>query len=51
MSDGGVEDWEQQLAALEERPVGEHPAVLDALQRALVEELDALSSVSADRGE
>jgi len=39
----GLDDLARRLAALDEAPVGEHPAVLEAVHDALVAELDALA--------
>ena len=51
MSSDRLADWAGRLADLDERPVAEHPAVLDELQRTLVEELDNLAIArAADSG-
>lgn len=50
MSGDRLAGWPRRLAELDERPVAEHPGVLDELQRTLVEELDNLAIARAAEG-
>ncbi len=42
-----LDDLARRLTALDDAPVGEHPAVLEAVHDALVAELDALARTTA----
>ena len=48
--DDRLEELSGRLAALEDAPVAEHPAVLELVHDALVAELDALARTTAAQG-